>query len=125
MFNYAMVNLTDMNFFHHPEIRHRFAKTMFDDNSHVNFCPYDNNTLNNYQKYKQNCLEKCNKACFVESYSIDPNILDYGSDMISGTTIMISWSPESFTYIEHKERMDLSWFLGNIGKNCTNSLNHF
>lgn len=122
-----MVNTTDYNFFHSPEKRDPFSKTMFNSEGRLQFCPYDNSSLNSYQKYKQDCLKDCNKACNVESYSMDPNILDYGSDMNTGTTIIISWSPEAFTYIEHKERMDLPWFLGNIGKalisnysfNCT------
>lgn len=98
---------------------------MFNPDGHVQFCAYDINSLNNYQSSRHMCLEECNKDCIVESYTMDPNILDYGSDGQNGTTVFVSWSPENYVYIRHNERMDQFWFLGNIGKFLLLNVQHW
>ncbi len=119
IFNFDLIDSTDHYFFDKQNMRESFNKTsMFNSVGRVQFCDYDSTSLKEYQSNKRKCLDHCNKACLVESYSMDPNILDYGSDVQNGTNVVVSWSPENYVFIRHNERMDQFWFLGNIGK-CT------
>lgn len=116
IFNFDLIDSTDHYFFDKQNMRESFNKTsMFNSVGRVQFCDYDSTSLKEYQSNKRKCLDHCNKACLVESYSMDPNILDYGSDVQNGTNVVVSWSPENYVFIRHNERMDQFWFLGNIG----------
>ena len=87
---------------------------MFNDNGRLRFCSPSNQSLNEYLSHKETCLTICNPDCYVESFDMDQNILEY--DMYRDyTLITIQWAPEPYTYLSHREKIDFNELLGTLG----------
>lgn len=85
------------------------------DMGKIRYCKNNNDSINDYLRNKEYCLIYCNRACRVNSFFMDPNILDYEGLDPNITTINIQWAPKPYTYISHREKLDLNEFLGTLG----------
>ena len=88
---------------------------VFNQNGKIRFCSPTNRSLSEYLYYKQQCLNQCNKACVVNSFSMGANILDSDAPNPNISIIDIQWAPNPYTFLSHKEKLNLNEFLGTLG----------
>lgn len=82
----------------------------------LQFCNASKESSLWYVSVKQRCLQMCRTDCRVETFNMDANIIEYEGVPEAHTAVIdITWSPESFTYIEHKEKMGSTEMMGELG----------